>query len=334
MSRTSLHRPRHTRAVWDRPAIGTRLLPNPFPPTVPLHFPHYKRCPKAHRLRLRSDQSLSPPVHVTGYGRFPDKNWLALSKGPCQVRAPLTRRIRFASSGDALEHSVMSPPRAIVPPWAIAPCSDSHGLDLAGQSEQSDERRLKTNAPFLDAAVAALAGQSEQSDERRLKTNAPFLDSTVVTTGELPTTNAGHGSPLPSLGMVERFWWTRLPHSETSSRLLHIPPEVRGCRKAGVDVEHPLSRKTPIGTGVAVFLRKRPGPSIPSSSPAPSIQGKADFSRKTIRPHAWVCASIKTPPFIPPKGSRPTAHTLNPSPHNQITAAPSSAYTPPPLLGG
>ena len=330
MSRNSLHRPRHTRAVWDRPATGTRLSPYPFPPTTPLHIPHYKRCPKAHRLRLRSDQSLSLPVYVTGYGRFPDKKRLALSKGQCQVRAALNRRIRFASSGDALEHSVMSPPRAIVPPWAIAPCSDSHGLDLAGQSEQSDERRLKTNAPFLDSAVAALAGQSEQSDERRLKTNAPFLDSavaalagqseqsderrlktnapfldsTVVTTGELPTTNAGHGSPLPSLGMVERFWWTRLPHSETSSRLLHIPPEVRGCRKAGVDVEHPLSRKTPIGTGVAVFLRKRPGPSIPSpSARPPQSREKRTFPAKQSDLTPGSAHQSKLPHSYPPKGA-------------------------------
>ena len=234
MSRTSLHRPRHTRAVWLRPATGTRLFPYPFPPNIPLHIPHYKRCPKAHRLRLRSDQSLSLPVYVTGYGRFPDKKRLALSKGPCQVRAPLTRRIRFASSGDALEHSVMSPP------WAIAPPPDSPGLDLAGESEQSDNLRLKTNAPFRD--------------------------STVVTIGELRSTNAGHGSTLPSLRVVGHFWWSRLPHTEIPSRLLHVLSEARGCRKAGFDVEHPLSRTTPIDTGVAVFLRNRPGPSIPSPS--------------------------------------------------------------------
>ena len=189
MSRTSLHMPRHTRAVWLRPATGTRLFPYPFPPNVPPHIPHYKRCPKAHRLRLRSDQSLFPPVQATGYGRSPDKTWLALSKGPCQVRAPLTRRIRFASSGDALEHSVMSPP------WAIAPPPDSPGLDLAGESEQSDNLRLKTNAPFRD--------------------------STVVTIGELRSTNAGHGSTLPSLRVVGHFWWSRLPHTEI---ILASPP--------------------------------------------------------------------------------------------------------------
>ena len=72
------------------------------------------------------------------------------------------------------------------------------------------------------------AGQSEQSEERRLKTNAPFRDSTVVTTGKLRSTNGGHGSPLPSLGMVEHFWWTGLPHTENLSALLHILSEVRG----------------------------------------------------------------------------------------------------------
>ena len=97
MSRTSLHRPRRPRVVWDRPATGTRLLPCPFPPNIPLHFPHYKRCPKAHRLRLSSDQSLSPPVYVTGYGRSPDIVRLALSKGNCRIGAPLTGR-----SGSAL----------------------------------------------------------------------------------------------------------------------------------------------------------------------------------------------------------------------------------------
>ena len=305
MSRTGLHRPRRTRAVCHRPATGTRLLPNPFPPTIPHLNTHYKRCPKAERLCLRSDQS---PSH----GRFPDKSRHALSKGHCQVRAPLTRRIRFASSGDALEHSVMSPP------WAIAPCSDSPGLDLAGESEQSDERRLKTNAPFLDSAVAALAGQSEQSDERRLKTNAPFTDSTVVTIGELRSTNAGHGSTLPSLRVVERFWWSRPPHREPIARLHHIFSEARGCRKAGFDVEHPLSRTSPIGTGVAAFLRNRPGPSIPSLPLVP-------FPCRGDRPVAlgWGSPLVPFPSLLlvhfPTRDDRPVA---------QRVGAPIGASTP------
>ena len=288
MSRTSLHMPRHTRAVWLRPATGTRLFPYPFPPNVPPHIPHYKRCPKAHRLRLRSDQSLFPPVHATGYGRSPDKTWLALSKGPCQVRAPLTRHIRFASSGDALEHSVMSPP------WAIAPPPDSPGLDLAGESEQSDNLRLKTNAPFRD--------------------------STVVTIGELRSTNAGHGSTLPSLRVVGHFWWSRLPHTEIPSRLFHILSEARGCRKAGFDVEHPLSRTTPIDTGVAVFLRNRPGPSIPSP-----FLPLVPFPCRGDRPVALGWGSPLVPsPFLPlvhfpSRNDRPVAQGVD---------APSGTSTP------
>ena len=232
MSRTWLIRPRRHRAVSDRPANDTRLLPNPFPLTIPPFNSHYKRCPKAQRLRLRSDQSPSRPMH----GRFPDKSRLALSKGPCQVRAPLTRRKGIAPSGDAPEHGVMLLPRAIAPPRA--------------------------SAPFPDSPVAALAGQSEQSDERRLKTNAPFLDSTVVTIGKFRSTNGGHGSTLPSLGVVEHFWWSR-PHRETISRLLHILSEVRGCRRAVADVKRPQGRTPRIATGVDAFSRNRPGPSIP-----------------------------------------------------------------------
>ena len=301
MSRISLHRPRHTRAVWLRPATGTRLLPHPFPPTILLLNSHYKRCPKAERLCLRSDQSPSRPL----YGRSPDKSRHALSKDHCQVRAPLTRRLGFAPSGDALEHSVMSPP------WAIAPFSDSPGLDLAGESEQSDERRLKTNAPFLDSAVAALAGQSEQSDERRLKTNAPFTDSTVVTIGDLRSTNAGHGSTLPSLRVVERFWWSRPPHREPIARLHHIFSEARGCRKAGVDVEHPLSRTTPIGTGVAAFLRNRPGPSIPSPLSTSPVGATGQS------PRVWTPHSGRPHPSPDPRKGPPTSpypHTLPPQP--------------------
>ena len=46
MSRTSLHRPRRPRAVWDRPATGTRLFPCPFPPNVPTTLPPLQALPQ------------------------------------------------------------------------------------------------------------------------------------------------------------------------------------------------------------------------------------------------------------------------------------------------
>ena len=242
MSRTRLIRPRRPRAVSDRPATDTRLLPNPFPLTIPPFNSHYKRCSKAERLSLRSDQSTSRSQH----GRFPDKSRLALSKGPCQVRAPLTRRTILAPSGDASEHSVMSLPRAIAPP------PDSPGLDLAGESEQSDTLRLKTNAPFKD--------------------------STVVTIGDLRSTNAGLGSTLPSLRMVEHFWWSRLPHTEITSRLFHILSEARGCRRVVVrcgtsavaDNTHRYRRRRLLAQPSGTF-HPPPLPPLPTFRPVYSV---------------------------------------------------------------
>ena len=268
MSRTSLHRPRRPRVVWDRPATGTRLFPCPFPPNIPLHFPHYKRCPKAHRLRLRSDQSLFPTVHVTGYGRFPDKKRHALSKGQCQVRAALTRRTTLALSGGAHEHGVKLLPRAIVP-----------------------------------------------------------RDSTVVAFGEAMPHSDGRESTPPYLRMAGHFWWSRLPHTEIPSRLLHILSEARGCRKAGADVEHPLWRTTPIGTGVAALLRNRPGPSIPSPSrflrlscggrnPSPEGQGPRSSGRTLPSPSHFLRLSCGgRNPSPEGQGPRSSGRTLlSPSP--------------------
>ena len=216
MSRYSHHRPRHNRAVWDRTATGTRLLPTPIS-LSPQHNPHYKRCPRAERLRPRSDQPLSRPVTGTGYGRFPDKNRHALYTGPCQVRAPLTWCTILAPSDNAHEHGVKPLNRAFVP-----------------------------------------------------------RDSTVVAFGEAIPPSDGTESTPPSLRVVGHFWWSRLPHTEISSRLLHVLSEARGCRRAVADVEHPprriehpLWRTTRIRTGVDAFLRNRPGPSIPSHMPPP-----------------------------------------------------------------
>ena len=230
MSRTSLHWPRRTRAVSRRPAPYTRLIPSPS-----LLNTHYKRCPKAQRLRLRSDQSPSRPMQ----GRSPDKSRHAPFKGRCQVRAPLIGRNGIAPSGDAQEYGVK------LLHWAIAPFSDSPGVHLAGRSEQSDNPRLKTSTPFMD--------------------------STVVTIGKFRSTNAGHGSPLPSsLGVVEHFRWTRLPQSEISSRLVHFLSEVWGCRRIDAGVDRPQGRTPHIGTGVADILRKPSGTFHPHPSHRPS----------------------------------------------------------------
>ena len=93
-------------------------------------------------------------------------------------------------------------------------------------------------------------------------------DSTVVTIGKFRSTNGGHGSMLSPLGVLERFRWSRLPQSESFSRLVHIPSEVWGCRRIDADVDRPRGRTPRIGTGVADILRKPSGTFPPHPLPA------------------------------------------------------------------
>ena len=100
-----------------------------------------------------------------------------------------------------------------------------------------------------------LAGESEDPANAGLRAIEPLRDSTVVTIGELRYLDDGFESILPSLRVVEHFWWTGKPHTETFSTLAHLLKKVWGCRRVVVDA-------TGIGAGVAAFLRKSLGTSI------------------------------------------------------------------------
>ena len=315
MSRNSLHTGnRRTPAVWDRSAHRhAPHTPTPFHPPSHLHIPHYKRCPKAHRLRFRSDQSPSLPVHVTGYGRSQDIVRLALSKGNCRIGAPLTGLL-----GSALGAS-KEPKYPGLRLRAITPLQDYTVVPLGDPLSPGDGSQLPLPPPL-----------------RVAERNSPSPDSTVVALGEAMPHSDGRESTPPYLRMVGHFWWSRLPHTEITSRLFHVLSEARGCRRAGVDVDHPLWRTTRIGTAVAVFLRKSPGPSIPSPSrflrhscggrsqmrqgvnPSPEGQGPRSSGRTLPSPLPLV--------HFPSRDDRPVA---------QGVGAPSGASTPlpPPTKG-
>ncbi len=288
MSRTSLFRPRRHRAVRHRPATDTRLLPIPYPRLdhflgwgIPLalsgfegsqewngrgHLPspphlntHYKRCPKAPHLRLRSDQSPSRSL----YGRSPDKSWHALSKGCCQVRAPLTQRKGIAPSGDAPEHGVMSLPWAIAPPWASAPLPDSPVAAL-GEADPTSGGREST-LPFLRMVEHFWWSRPHRESFSRLF----HIPSEVRGCRRAVADVKPPLRRIPPIGtMAGHFCWSRPPHSEIPSLLLHVLSEVRGCRRVVADVKRPMVRTPLIGTGVDAFSRNRPGPSItPTGEP-------------------------------------------------------------------
>ena len=224
MSRTSLHRPRRPRAVWDRSATDTRLLHIPFPNTV------------------------SPRTPFPGDGRSIGSTRYTLFYGHSRDCAHTLRRTTPAHSTGEADR----PYYTGLLPGAIAPPAHSPVAYLGVLPSPSNGSEDALPPPLRLA--------------ERMWDLIPFLDSPVVAFGEVMPHSDGRESTPPYLRMVGHFWWSRLPHTEIPSRLFHILSEARGCRRAGVDVDHPLWRTTRIGTAVAVFLRKSPGPSIPSPS--------------------------------------------------------------------
>ena len=266
MTRTGLHRPRRTRTASQRPAPDTRLLSGSSPTSILHPNTHNKRCPKALRLDLRSDQSPSRPTN----GRSPDKSRHAPLEGNCQVSAPPIGRNGIAPSGDAPEHGVK------LLHWAIAPFSDSTVVTIGKLRSMNAGHgsTLPSSLRVVEHFRWARLPQSENLS-RLVHTLSEVWgkDSTVVTTGELPTTNGGHGSTLPSPRVVEHFRWSRLPQSENVSRLVHVLSGVWGCRRVDADVNCPQGRTPRIGTGVADFLHKPSGTfhPLPSLSAIPAL---------------------------------------------------------------
>ena len=130
MSRTSLHRPRRHRAVWDRRVTDTRLLPK------------------------SSLLTLSPGIPLPGDGRPKDYMRHTLSKGLCRIGAPLTGRSRFALG----EYKEPPDPglRAIVPYSDSTPVTPglprpvNHGLESMQPSPGAVERYCGTDRPHSE----------------------------------------------------------------------------------------------------------------------------------------------------------------------------------------
>ncbi len=142
--------------------------------------------------------------------------------------------------------------------YCLIPVSDDgRFLDSTRQALlQGRHSRLRTpKSGCVYVAGIDLAGESYKPAHDRLLATEPFRDSTVVTIGELRFNDDGLGSKLPSISVVEHYWWTGRPHTETFSRLIHILKDIWGCRRVIVDA-------TGVGAGVAAFLRKSLGTSI------------------------------------------------------------------------
>ena len=142
--------------------------------------------------------------------------------------------------------------------YCLTPVSDDgRFLDYTRQALLRGNH-CRRGAPVSGRTYVAgidLAGEGERPGVTGTKPINPLRDSTVVTIGELRFNDDGLGSKLPSISVVEHFWWTEKPHTETFSTLVHLLKNVWGCRRVVVDA-------TGIGAGVASFLRKSLGTSI------------------------------------------------------------------------
>ena len=129
MSRNSLHRPRRPRAVWDRPAHGTRLLPNPFPPP--------------------------------GDGRSIDSTRHTSSQGPSRGYAPFQGLCPdFVGSPEAIAPRVYSPVASLG-----TPLSHGDGKEVAPDPLRTVES-VWGSYPFLDSPVFPLGEPPTPRDGR------------------------------------------------------------------------------------------------------------------------------------------------------------------------
>ena len=142
--------------------------------------------------------------------------------------------------------------------YCLTPVSDDgRFLDSTRQAllQGSHCRDYAPRTGSVYVAGIDLAGESELPAIGGTRATEPSRDSTVVTIGELRFNDDGLGSKLPSIRVVEHFWWTGKPHTETFSTLVQVLKNVWGCRRVVVDA-------TGIGAGVAAFLRTSLGTSI------------------------------------------------------------------------
>ena len=94
MSRYSLHRARRTRAVWDRTATGTRLLPLSFP--NPVSLPSPLDPPRMYLKTSAPSRPTSPQRHSVADARVPSPRMITHGSYPMRA-CPTTMDARVLS---------------------------------------------------------------------------------------------------------------------------------------------------------------------------------------------------------------------------------------------
>ena len=289
MSRTSLHRPRRNRAVWDRPATGTRLFPCPFPPNVPTTLPPLQALPQG--------PSPTPPQRsITVPPGLRDRLWkvpghchgLPFSKATAKIARPSHR-----AQSDP-------PPQATSKEPSVIPGSRLRAISAPCRTTPSSLSEI----PFHPAT--AVSHRSHHPSELKRAHHSPSPDSTVVSPRRAHAYPVTVSSPRPPYlrRVAGHFWWSRLPHTEI---LLASPP--RPLRSTGLSQsrrlmcnircrgQHPSVQASPSSCATVRDLPSPPPPQPPQS------REKRTFPAKQSNFTPGSAHQSKLPHSYPPKGA-------------------------------
>ena len=315
MSRTGLHRPRRNRAVWDRPANGTRLLQSSssytVSPGIPLpgdgrsidstrhtlFYGHSRDC--AHTLRRTT------PAHSTGEADRPYYTGL-LPGGHC-APGPLPRRLPRSTPFTQRRQRGRAPP--------TTPAGRAHvGFNpLSGLPRRSlrrghaTQRRQRVHAPIPPHGRALLVVETAPhrdslaslprplrstglSQSRRRCGPSAVADNTHrYSRRRLPAQESGtfHPLPLPFSPSFLRRQVADAPRRES------IPGRAGGPAPRGVPSPSPVGTtasrprcgRPEWGVHTPPHPRKEPQSPMPIPSPSPAPPSQEDggnFSRRTI----------------------------------------------------
>ena len=224
MSRTSLHRPRRPRAVWDRPATGTRLLP------IPSSF------------------------YPSGDGRSIDSSRHTLAQGHSRIGAPTRRRPGPATHvGEGPRPDNVGSPEAIAPRvYSTVARPGEHNSPGDGSEDALPLLRMAERKwdlfPLPDSPVVSLGDSLRPSDG--VESALPSLRMVE----RVPCTDMPHREMLSGLVQTSKGCWGGLgpmysplsPESRSFHRLPLVHCPIRDDRPVAQGVDAPSGASTPL----------------------------------------------------------------------------------------
>ena len=319
MSRTSLTRPRRNRAVWDRPANGTRLL------------------------QSSSSYTVSPGIPLPGDGRSIDSTRHTLFYGHSRDCAHTLRRTTPAhSTGEAdrpyytglLPGAIAPPAHSPVAYLGVLP-SPSDGSEDALPPPLCLAERMWDLIPFLDSPVVPLGEPHTPSDGSESALPTLRMVERVPWTDMAPRRDTL--SPCPHLHL-QRFVGPApadiqppaplspgpsiaYPSPTHITEYTHPPIGGRPCPEeaAGPEPAHPKETTTPSSTAETPGACGNLPPSSPSS-PTPAAPSKGTPRKPGSPPPS---------PSPPLWTAFPSTPSNSPTPPCRNSIAPSKPFSPP-----